>query len=64
VGINHLKLLKSNFGGGRFNMRYVNLTLKMTVHLVTVQQLNSSLKFFVKPPVAQLLKNFATLQGT
>jgi hypothetical protein len=57
VGIRHLNLLKSDFGGRRFNMEYVNLTLKMTLHLMTVQQLNSFLKFCVNLPVAQVLKN-------
>jgi hypothetical protein len=45
VGIRHLNLLKGACGGGNFNSGYANLMLKMTVHLVTVQQLNSFLKF-------------------
>jgi hypothetical protein len=64
VGIRHLKLLKSDFGGGRFNVGYATLMLKMTMHLVTVQQLNSILKFYIKPPVTQLLKNCPTFYGT
>jgi hypothetical protein len=60
VGTRHLNLLKSDFGGGRFNMGYANLTFKMTVHLVTVEQMNRFLISYVKPPVAQLLKNLTT----
>jgi hypothetical protein len=64
VGIRHLKLLKSDFDGGRFNVGYANLMLKMTMHLVTVQQPKSFLKFCVKQPVAQLLQNCLTFYGT
>jgi hypothetical protein len=64
VGIRYLNLLKSDFGSRRFNMGYANLTLKMTLHLLTVKQLNSFLKFYVKPPVTQLLKNLPTFYGT
>jgi hypothetical protein len=54
------RVLKSGFGDGRFNVGYANLTFEMTVHGVTVQQPNIFLKFYVKPPVAQLLKNLPT----
>jgi hypothetical protein len=52
VGISYLNLVKCDFGGGRFNMGYANLTFKVILHLVTVQQLNIFLKFYTKTPVA------------
>jgi hypothetical protein len=60
VGIRHLNLLKSDSGGERFNMGYANLMLKMALNLRTVQQLNSFLKFYAKPPITQPLKNLPT----
>jgi hypothetical protein len=36
----HLKLLKGVFEGGRFDIGYATLTLKVNLYLVTVQQPN------------------------
>jgi hypothetical protein len=44
----NLKPLKCDFGGGRFDMRYAKLTLKLKLHLVRVQQPNSFLKLYIK----------------
>jgi hypothetical protein len=42
-----IKILMDNFWGGNFNMVYAKLTLKVNLHLVTVQQLNNFLKFYI-----------------
>jgi hypothetical protein len=38
---------KTDFGDGKFDMRYANFTLKVYLHLVTMQQLYSFLKMYV-----------------
>jgi hypothetical protein len=43
-----LKFLMDGFGDGRFDTGYANLTQKMDLHLVTVQQQNSFLKLCLK----------------
>jgi hypothetical protein len=56
VGTRHLNLLKSDYGGGRFNMGYANLMFKMTAS----GDITADEQFPVKPLIAQLLKILPT----
>jgi hypothetical protein len=59
----HLKLLMGSFGDGKFDMGYANLTQKVNLHLVTVQQLHNFLKLYIKPlqMVGTLMNNCTTV---
>jgi hypothetical protein len=58
-----LMFLMGVFGDGRSDMGYANLTQKVNLHLVTVQQQNSSLKLYIKrlQMVGALMNNCTTV---